>query len=245
MTKSIFITTFFEQRRTIHSLLEESQANNSFYVFLSAASFIISLGFLANSLLIIVGGMLAAPLLFPVLSLGMGIATSSGSAIQRAFLVILKSIIITLIISFVTAFIFHDGGINEQMSVWSEPSLLFFLTAFTSGIIAAFAWIKENIKTTLPGIAVTVTLLPPLALVGVSFSIFSREVFTGSIEIFLINLLGIVLGSTLIFSLFGFSKLQDVEEKRIKEEKLERKVQQAARQEATEAEQQGDMTPLP
>ena len=233
MVKSFFLTNFFEQKRTIQSLLSESKAESTFYVFLSVAAFITTLGLLMDSVLILIGGMFVAPLLFPILSLGMGIATSSSQAITRAVRIILKSAIIVSIVSFATAFILGSGGTTtNQMLLASSPNLLLFLAAFAAGIIAAFAWIKENITTKLPGIAVTVTLLPPLSVIGISISLFSRELFAGSLALFIINLLGIIVGSTIIFALFGFSGLQKVEEERIEEEKKEAIVHKEARREA-------------
>jgi len=70
-------------------------------------------------------------------------------------------------------------------------------------------------------VAVTVSLVPPLSAVGVGFSLLSRDVLSGSMLLFVINLLGIVLASMVVFSLFGFSRLQRHQDQKIKEE-LER-----------------------
>lgn len=236
MVKSVFFTNFFEQKKTVESLLKESQPNTSFYLFLSVSAFITTLGLMTGNIVVIIGGMLVAPLLFPILSLGMGIATSSSRAMIRATKVIIKSLLTVSIVSFVTAFILNAKEITEPMILASTPDILFFLTAFASGIIAAYAWVKKNIESSLPGVAVTVSLIPPLALIGISVSFFSRDLFSGSVTLFLINLLGIVLASTIVFSLFGFSRLQEIEEERIKEEDLSEKVREEARKVAQEEE---------
>ena len=98
--------------------------------------------------------------------------------------------------------------ITEQMKLVSDFNLIFFLVAFASGIIAAFAWIKENVSATLPGIAITVSLLPSLASSGVAVALFSKELFSGSFTLFLVNFLGIVVASAIVFVLFGFPALQ-------------------------------------
>jgi len=228
MIKPVFLTNFFEQKRTIESLLKESRASSTFFLFLSLSAFITTLGLLVNNAVIIIGGMLVAPLLFPILSLGMGIATSSAQAIRRALVIIGKSVLIIFLISFITTFLLGSREITAQMELASDLNLIFFLTAFASGIIAAFAWVKENASSMLPGIAVTVALIPPLAVSGIAASLFSRSLFSGSFTLFLINFLGIVVASTIIFVLFGFPGLQKVEEQKIKEEQIqdeEKKVQ--------------------
>ena len=115
------------------------------------------------------------------------------------------------------------------MQLASDLNLIFFLTAFASGIIAAFAWVKENTSSMLPGIAVTVALIPPLAVSGIGASMFSKVLFSGSFSLFLINFLGIVLASTIVFVLFGFPRLQRVEEEKIKEEQAQEKKEKEER----------------
>ncbi len=221
MIKPVFFTTIFEQKRTIESLLKESQANNTFYLFLSLSTFITTLGLLSNYAVIIIGGMLVAPLLFPILALGMGIATTSFHAITRSLRTIVQSVCIVFLIAFVTTFLLNGEEVTDQMRLASNLNLIFFLTAFASGIIAAYAWVKENTSNTLPGIAVTVSLVPPLAVSGIAASFFSRELFAGSFTLFLINFLGIVLASTIMFVLFGFPSLQKIQETKIHEEEAE------------------------
>lgn len=229
MVKSVFITNFFEQKRTLESLIEESKAGSPFYLMISVSAFVTTLGLIINSPIIIIGGMLVAPLLFPILALGMGITTSSSDVLVRTAKTMLKSVALVFFISYIAAFIFNAREITYQMQLASDPNLLFFLVAFASGIIGAYAWAKETITSTLPGVAVTVSLIPPLSLTGVSLALFSKALFTGSLTLFLVNLLGIVAASAIVFSLFGFSGLQRVAEKKIEEEKIDQKENQIFR----------------
>lgn len=219
MAKSVFNAGIFERRKTIATLIEESRADADFYLFLAFAAFITTLGLHLNNAVVIIGAMLVAPILFPILSLGMGIVTSSADAITRSLRILAKSLIGVIIISFVTSFLINESGITDQMLLASNPNFLFFLAAFLSGIVASFSWTKQEVNQTLPGVAVTVSLIPPLATVGVALSVASRDLFAGSMLLFIINLLGVVLASILIFSLFGFASLQGWQEQKIKEEK--------------------------
>lgn len=216
--KPVFITHFFEQKRTIETLLEESRADGPFYLMLGTSAFITTLGLLLGNTIVVIGGMLVAPLLFPVLALGMGITTSSSQAISRSLGIVWKSIVVVMGISFLTAFILNANSRTEAIKLAADPNLFYFLTAFASGVIAAFTWVKEKMSSSLPGVAVTVALVPPLAVAGIAIAFFSRTLFTGSITLFLVNLLGIVTASAIIFSLFGFSRLQHLQEKEIEEE---------------------------
>ncbi len=227
MIKPVFFTNFFEQKKAIESLIRESRANTSFYLFLSIAAFISTLGFMVNNAVVISGGMLVAPLLIPILSLGMGIAMSSMGAIGRAMKTLAKSVVTVFLISFLTAFFLSGTGtaITEQMKFASDLNIITFLVAFASGIVAAYSVVKESTYSVLPSIAVTVSLLPPLSVVGIAASLFSKDLFASSFTLFLVNFLGIVVASTIVFALFGFSGLQSIQERRLAEEREEERRQ--------------------
>ncbi len=218
MSSSVFLTNLFEQKRTIESLLKKSHVDNTFYLFLSLSAFIITLGLLINNAVIIIVGTLVAPLFVPILSFGMGIAISNRKVITRSLKIIGISISIVLIISFATTFLLNGKDITEQMKLASSLDIIFLLVAFVSGIIAAFALIKENVSATLPGIAIAVALLPSLTVSGIAVSLFSKELFIGSLLLFITNFLGITVASTIVFMLCGFSPLQKTEEQKTTEE---------------------------
>ena len=220
-TKSVLGASFFDKKKTIETLIEESRVNTTFYLYLSFGAFISTLGLLLDNAIVIIGAILIAPILFPILSLGMGIVTSSPDAIKRSLKNLSKSILITIGVAFFTSFIVNQSDTTGQLILVSTPNFLFFLVAFFSGIIAAFSWVKQETTSVLPGVAITVSLVPPLSAVGISLSVLSRDILSGSLMLFVINLMGIVLASMVVFSLFGFSRLQTIQDKKIKDEEKE------------------------
>lgn len=218
MAKPILFTSFFEQRKSVEHLVEESRADGDYYLFLTFGAFITTLGLLINNPVVIVGAMLVAPILFPILALGMGVVTASKEAISRSIRNLAKSIVLIVIVSALTAFLINQTEVTEQLVLVSTPNFLFFLIAFFSGVVAAFSWVKQNVSATLPGVAITVSLLPPISAVGIAMTLGMRDVFSGSLMLFLINLLGIALASVVVFSLFGFSSLGRYQDEKIEEE---------------------------
>lgn len=220
--ESVFKTGLFAQKRTAKKLIEESRADTDFYLFLSVAVLITTIGLLIDNPIVIVGAMLVAPILFPILALGLGVVTSSGEAIMRAIRILLKTTAIGVAISLVASFFIDASGFSTQLELLTDPSLgLFFLISFAAGIIATFSWVKEDTALSLPGVAITVSLVPPLAAIGISLALLSQELFIGSLLLFLINLAGVVLASIVIFSLFNFSDIRAYQDKKIKEEEAE------------------------
>lgn len=216
---------FFNQKRATKKLIDESRADADFYLLLSCAALITALGLLMDNVIVIVGAMLVAPILFPILALGLGVVTDSRDAIWRALKILVKTVVVGVGIAAVTSFIFGISTLveHEQLTLLTNPDLLsYFFISFAAGLVASYAWVSEETAMTLPGVAISVSLVPPLAAIGVSLALLSDALLIGSMLLFLINLLGVVLASVVIFSLFHFNKLRAYQDKKIEEEAEEK-----------------------
>lgn len=232
MSSSVFTTDKRDQQEVLEQLIAESKASSDFYLFLIVSAVITTLGLILDNAVVVIGGMLVAPLLYPILFLSMAVTTSSRSGIQRAILTILKSTVVVFVISLVTAFLLNSKEVTGEILMRTEPSLALFLVAFFAGVAAAYGWAKHKISATIAGIAVAVSLIPPLSAFGTGLSLLNRDVVSGSLTLFIINLLGVTLGGILIFLLFGFATLKEKEEEIIKDEKAEEVIQKNAIEES-------------
>lgn len=233
MLKPIFIASYLDQQKTVKSLLQESRSDTNFYVLLGLASFIACIGLLMNSTVVIIGGMLIGPILFPILSLALAVVTASRMAINRALFLLIKASIFVVILSFLVSFLLApvDFMYGSEILLRVGPNLLFFLSSFAAGLAVAYAWVKQDLSATLPGVAVSVTLVPPLVTVGIGLKLLDFAVVGGALAVFLLDVLATILGAMVIFTLFGFAQMQNEEEDIIKEEKQEDQVQKKALEE--------------
>jgi uncharacterized membrane protein len=156
--------------------------------------------------------MLVAPLLSPILSLGMSITVASRRSLGWIIPTLFKSALLVSAIALVVSFLFRDGN-SQVLLLRLEPNLNLFLIAFAAGAGAAYAWVKPNLIAVIPGIAIAVSLLPPLAAAGIGMETLSKSLLADAATLFLINLGGIVLASVVVFLLFGFAPLQKETEK--------------------------------
>ncbi len=222
-------SSVFEQKRSLEQLIDESRARGEFYLYLVVGGAIATFGLLSNNVAIIIGGMLVAPLMYPILFLAMAVTTTSRDGILRALKVLGKSVAVTICTGLVIAFLFHDGVITTEIALRVGANLMSFLIAFLAGLAAAYGWVRrQSASSILAGIAVSVSLIPPLTVVGIGIAVISKTIIAGAFTLFLVNLLGVVLSALLIFSLFGFSRLQKEEESKLVEEKIEDKIRERA-----------------
>lgn len=229
---SFFTVSFPEKEEAIKTLLHMSRERKGFYFLLSIASLVVTLGLLTNNLGVLFGGALLAPLLFPVLSLALALATSSRLATDRALRILGRSALLIIIVALITTFFFNLFGEMSAVLLSTEPSVAVFLIAFASGLAVAYAWVRKEFSAALPGVAMSVSMLPPLTGIGAGLILLDLNVVGQALLLLIINALGILGAAVLVFSLFGFSRLQTEEEERISEQVVEHQIHLKAVQEA-------------
>jgi len=208
-----------ELLQTVDEIFSKSQPGSLYYTFLVLATFVITPGLLLNNGFIVVGGMLIAPVITPVLLIALGLAVGEPKALRGAFLLLLKSALLVIIISALISLIF--GG-TDQGTIFDNTlstAVLYLLVAFAAGSAGTFAWVHKQVSDMLSGIAIAISLVPPLALVGIRLSQGDVEISQFYFLIFFLNLVGLIVGSLVTFSLLKFSKV---------EKKVQQEVNEAA-----------------
>ena len=217
-----FNITTDDRKETMTRLIEESRADNTFYIMLFLSTLITVSGLLMDNLVVVLGGMLVAPLLTPILSLGMSMATTNAVSFRRSSEIILKSTVLILFVSIITTVFlnFPSSVTSESKEILSRSStdMIALFIALIAGLAAAFAWAKPKMSASLPGVAVAASILPPLVVAGIGLAYLQRDVFLGAFQLFFANIIITILASLTIFSLFGFFTVRKEEEKKIKEE---------------------------
>jgi uncharacterized hydrophobic protein (TIGR00271 family) len=222
----------------IRKLMENSTPDFDYFYLIGLSTVMASLGLLLDSGAIVIGSMLIAPLMYPILGVALGLVMMGQniSVLQRAMNTLVKSLTIGLLFSIVAAFLF-GGDLNyhtaEVMSR-TEPSHLHLLVALVAGAAVAYMLARPEWGDALPGVAIAVALIPPLATVGVGIAAVDPEIIRGAIMIFLLNLFGIIAVAVIIFLLMNLGEKQNIAESTIKREEEKLAEEKIAIEEVTE-----------
>lgn len=210
-----------EKNAAVETIIEHAAPRKDFFLMLTLAVSMAAFGIILNSTIILVGSMLIAPLLYPILSLALGFIVADEKIIGVSLSTILKSVGFSLVAGLVIGFFFsaHDTNMLLPFGVAGTPSpLIYAIVAAIAGFAAAFAITKPYLNETLPGVAISVALVPPLAAAGVALSTFDWPVFSNSLLLFIVNVIGIVFSAMIVFALFRFSVKKTVVEETVKKE---------------------------
>jgi len=211
-----------EKTRAVRQLIEQSTPDFDYFFMLILSVLMATFGLLADNETIVVGSMLLAPLLAPVISLSLGLSMSHPPLISRSISTIGYSILFSVVAAVSGAFFFtvwkFGGEANAIILSRTIPSLLYFVVAVISGFAVTYTTVRPNLSSSLPGVAVAVALIPPLAVFGIGVAMFSPSIVAGSAMMFLINVAGIVFASMITFSLMDVHDKDLIAESTIKKE---------------------------
>jgi len=228
-----------DKTRTVEKLMKESNCTSNFILMTCLSMLMAALGIAMNNIPVVIGSMLISPVLFPVLSLSLGIVMADIKLIGRSFFAIVKSIAagLALVLIFSLFINFQLDGPDSLIHGF-HPSLIYFVVAFIAGLAASFALAKPEVSETLPGVAISVALIPPLAAVGIGMVNLNWEIISGALKLFLLNIVGITFSSMLFFSMMNFYVKKKVVQCIIKEEEKEKKDQKEKKEKAKEKEEE-------
>ena len=187
------------------NLREESRVNRDFMVLLIFATMIATFGLFINSGSVIIGAMLLAPLMQPIVSLSMGVLRQDNDLQINGIKTIIIGIIAVLTTAGLIALFTPIERLTPEMSGRLSPTILDLFVAMVSGLAAAYAKTNEKVLGSLAGVSIAVALVPPIAVAGIGLGWLDFNMFYSAFLLFLTNLVGIVFSASFMFWLLGFS----------------------------------------
>ena len=197
-----------EQYATLFTnLREESKVSQNFMVLLILATMIATFGLFINSSSVIIGAMLLAPLMQPIVSLSMGVLRQDSTLEVNGAKTIAIGVFAVLATAALIALFTPIERLTSEMAGRLSPTILDLFVAIVSGAAAAYAKSNEKILGSLAGVAIAVALVPPIAVAGIGLGWADWHMFYSAFLLFITNLVGIVLAAAFVFAMLGFSPL--------------------------------------
>ena len=140
-----------------------------FLIMLTLAGMIAIAGVLTDSTATVIGAMIIAPLGTPILGIALGIVTGHLSLVVRSILWVLAGLVIVVVLGLVfSIFVATPESLatNSQVVGRTSPSLMDLIAALATGFAGGFAMCRKDLSAVLPGVAIAISLVPPLGVVG-------------------------------------------------------------------------------
>ncbi len=190
---------FVDPGRLREKINEQAHFSILYITLLVTSVLVCTLGLLTDSTAIVIGGMLIAPLMWPLARLGFGIAHRSKVHLYRGFALVLASIIVGTLSAYIITSISPIKVINDEILARTSPTLMDLFIALAAGVVAAIAITQKKIADSLAGVAIAVSLMPPLCTVGIALSLRNVPYSLGALLLFAVNAACITLVTTIVF----------------------------------------------
>jgi uncharacterized hydrophobic protein (TIGR00271 family) len=180
-----------------------------FFMLILFSSIIASGGLLSDSVASVIGAMIIAPLMTPIMGIVVALIIGSADRAVRCAVIVLIGVIVAIGVGWLLARLMPFGWdpvSSEQVISRTSPRLLDLVVALASGGAGAYALSQSEVADALPGVAISISLVPPLNTVGVLLAAGENDLAEGAALLFATNFAAILLAGTITFVATGLAE---------------------------------------
>jgi uncharacterized hydrophobic protein (TIGR00341 family) len=181
---------------------DATQCSRVYLAMVVLSTIVAAVGLYYNSVAIIIGAMVIAPLLGPNMALSLGTTLGDLSLLHRAIMTGLAGIATTMALSVIIGVLLQVNPASPELASRNGVGLGDIAVALASGCAGALAF-TTGVSTTLIGVMVAVALLPPLVAFGLLLGGWHPALSMGALSLFLVNLISINLSGVVTFLVQG------------------------------------------
>lgn len=184
----------------------ERTTRSRFWVLLVLASVIAAAGVVADSTATVIGAMIVAPLMVPILGTALAVVTGDRANLFRSATLVVAGAAVAVAVGYLLGLlsvIDVAAATNTQVSARVAPRLIDLVAALATGTVGAFALCRPDVSDTMPGVAIAISLVPPLTVVGLTLESGATDEASGAALLFLVNVAAILVTACIVLFAFG------------------------------------------
>ncbi len=184
------------------NIKDAAQCSKVYLTMVILSTIVASVGLQQNSVAIIIGAMVIAPLLGPNIALALGTTLGDLTLLRRALLTDIAGIAATIVLSIIIGALIHmDPAVTDIVSNM-RVGLGNILVALASGCAGALSF-TTGVSAALIGVMVAVALLPPLVTFGLLLGSGYLDLSMVALSLFLMNLICVNIAGVITFLVQG------------------------------------------
>jgi uncharacterized hydrophobic protein (TIGR00271 family) len=195
------------KRQGVASLLASNTYDRDFYVLLIGSILLAICAIFTDSIPVLIASMIVAPLASPIIALGLGITVQDSKVIKKSVTILGVSCVIALTLAVIITLVFNGEQAVDKFISFNGNRHIAVIVAAVSGAIAAYSTIRPKIASAITGIAIAVSLMPPLVATGIGYASGRIDFGTDAAILFLLNVAGILIASVIVFAMFDIRKI--------------------------------------
>ena len=194
-----------EDRTEAYARIRRSaRPDADFFILIALASMIAGLGLIINSPAVVIGAMLVAPLMSPMVGTGLAIVLGDTRFLRLSLGAVLRGVLLAIVVGMLAGLLHWNEPLTAELLARTQPTLLDLAIAIFSGMAGAYALSHSDAAGALPGVAIAAALVPPLATVGITLTNGFYSQSLGALLLFTTNFVAISAATAVTFLLLGF-----------------------------------------
>jgi uncharacterized hydrophobic protein (TIGR00271 family) len=176
-----------------------------YWLLLVLSAIIASAGVVSDSTATVIGAMIVAPLMTPILGIVLAVVLTDRRNLVRCLaLVLAGSVAVIGLACLLGLFVPYPvlAASNSQVAGRITPRLVDLLAAFATGAVGSVALARSDISDTLPGVAIAISLVPPLAVVGLTLESGAPHEALGALLLFGTNVVAILVSGIIVMAFY-------------------------------------------
>ncbi|MGB5712708.1 MAG: DUF389 domain-containing protein [Waterburya sp.] len=216
---------YLEKPLSVKELTDSREAASipsfGFFFLLISATVIATFGLLLDSTAVIIGAMIIAPLMNPILSISFATVTGNRKLHQRSVITVILGCFCSILVSYLITTLVGLEVADSEILGRTSPNLLDLGIAIAAGAAGSFSLTRKSIASSIAGVAIAVALVPPLCVVGIGIGmgdeltvqvghivVNSIDVSSGAFLLFMANLGGITIAASIVFLSQSYGSLR-------------------------------------
>ncbi len=199
---------YFEQPDRTNKLV-------AWWVMLLLSVAIATFGILQDSTAVVIGAMLIAPLMTPIIGTAAGAVNGWPMRVTSSLGMVAAGVGASIGLAFIIgawAPQLIPLATNSQVTSRVNPNIIDMGIALAAGAAGAFASVNKRVSASIAGVAIAVALVPPLGVVGLTLHAGMLSDAFGALMLFMTNLVSIILAAMVVFALTGFAPVSKMRE---------------------------------
>lgn len=179
-----------------------------FWLLLCLAAVIAAAGVVGDSTATVIGAMIVAPLMTPILGTVLAVVLLDRTNLARSIALVVAGAAAVIAIGWVVGLAVAPhiaAEVNSQVAARVHPRLIDLVAALATGAVGAIALARSDISDTLPGVAIAISLVPPLAVVGLTLESGATDEALGALLLFGTNVAAILLSGVVVMAIYRVS----------------------------------------
>ena len=189
---------------------EGKRRMTTFWLLLLLSAVIASAGVVSDSTATVIGAMIVAPLMTPTLGVVLGVVLTDEVNVRRCLGLLVAGAAAVVAVGWLLGFLVSYpvlAATNGQVAARVTPRLVDLVAALATGSVGSVALARSDVSDTLPGVAIAISLVPPLSVAGLTLQSGEPRQCLGALLLFATNVTAILASGIVVMALYRVGRV--------------------------------------